>query len=301
MPARTVTSSSRGEMVEPFGHAVVGAGPSCAVVAGEGAPSAGVATCAGRSRRPGPTVPEPPGQLSGKSRHTTARWRPATSARARRTFPEVARQRGQIVDRRAAPAVDRLVVVADGGERVARRRPDAGTAGIAPDSCPGTRRSAHARSAACHFARASASRSSSATGSAIRSSKSTAWYARERVVVARDTRARRPRSSSSRRRRSAAAGAISAFFHWLIFHCAARARARSAVATSSATIGSMSAGSKIENAGLSPSARASRAHDRQAERMERRDRDLRRERRARACRREQPPARARASRAPPCW
>ena len=49
----------------------------------------------------------------------------------------------------------------------------------------------------------------------------------------------------------------SAFFHALIFHCAPRARPRSAVPTSSATIASRSAGSKIEKPGFKPSAFAS--------------------------------------------
>ena len=56
---------------------------------------------------------------------------------------------------------------------------------------------------------------------------------------------------------SASAGVTSAFFQALIRHCAARARARSVVAISSATMPSMSPGSRIEKRVASPSAAAS--------------------------------------------
>ena len=73
----------------------------------------------------------------------------------------VARQLREIVERRAAPAVDRLVVVADRGERARARRPGAAAAGTAPGWCPGIRRPADARSARASARAAPASRSSS--------------------------------------------------------------------------------------------------------------------------------------------
>ena len=78
----------------------------------------------------------------------------------------------------AAPAVDRLVVVADHEQVAVRRRQRLRPAGTARGSCPGTRRPARARSAARSARRSRGGRASSRTASAIRSSKSSAPFAR---------------------------------------------------------------------------------------------------------------------------
>ena len=165
----------------------------------------------------------------------------------------VERQLREVLDRRAAPAVDRLVVVADRGQprALAGQQPQQPVlrrvgvlvlvdeqlaAALAPARRRGLRRARAARSAA------RSGRRSRPPGT--------------RAACRRSARRRRRRRLRRRLAAAfaAAAGATSAFFHWLIFHCALRARARSVVAISSATIGSMSSGSRIEKPGLSPSA-----------------------------------------------
>jgi hypothetical protein len=166
----------------------------------------------------------------------------------------VARQRREVVERRATPAIDRLVVVAHARER--RRRTDQRA------QQPVLRRigvlvfvDQHVRARACQ------------RDAALPSLSSKRQRPHDEVVevdglvgasARRSSHTRAPRRASSssaprkRRRRR-----VSAFFHALIRHCAARARPRSAVATSSATIASRSAGSKIEKPGVRPQAFAS--------------------------------------------